>query len=94
MCDYSTMPLGMRIRRALVIIGGLSLVVCIAFLDVQMQYRNSVVLDKKETVDWNASAKHRTLMQRLSRKDRRIKNLDYPSFSDTEIGRLLEDDNR
>ncbi|KFM61928.1 Heparan sulfate glucosamine 3-O-sulfotransferase 4, partial [Stegodyphus mimosarum] len=64
------MLLNKRIRRILwrtfLAIIGLFLLICVAFLDVQMQLQNSVVLDKKDA-SWNVSSRRRMLMQRIER---------------------------
>lgn len=67
--SFSNMPLGIRFRKVLVIIAGLFLVVCVAFLDVQMHFKDSVILEKADPDSWNASTKHRTLMQRQVKKE-------------------------
>lgn len=84
--------MGFRMRRTLLLTAGLSLVVYIAFLDVQMHYyTNSVLLDKREANTWNASARHRTLMQRLVKREKLTRSLDYIHFNDLESERPMSE---
>ncbi|GBN66994.1 hypothetical protein AVEN_127356-1 [Araneus ventricosus] len=52
--------------KALAVSAALCLVVYVAYLDAQMRYKTSaVVQERKDAGQWNASTKRRTLMQRL-----------------------------
>ncbi|GFU03331.1 heparan sulfate glucosamine 3-O-sulfotransferase 4 [Trichonephila clavipes] len=50
--------------KALAVTVALCLVIFVAYLDVQMRFRTSVIQDRKDPAQWNASTKRRTLMQR------------------------------
>ncbi|GIY27243.1 heparan sulfate glucosamine 3-O-sulfotransferase 4 [Caerostris darwini] len=59
----------------------LCVVICVAYLDVQMRYRTTNVQEKKDPGQWNASTKRRTLMQRLEwwQKNTVMRSLDQNS---------------
>ncbi|XP_054714129.1 heparan sulfate glucosamine 3-O-sulfotransferase 3A1-like [Uloborus diversus] len=74
--------------RILIVATGVSLLVCVAFFDVQSHYRNVVVYDGKDGHPWNVSSRRRTLMQRVERTDwKQITN----DLKQREIKELLDE---